>query len=73
MHEASRLAEENVKLRALLALIYSGPSNLYTDDGEVQDNTALPTIDFKRDTVEAIAFKIQQRRNHEQPAQAGSD
>ena len=72
MHEASKLKEENVKLRALLALAYSG-ANIYADDGELRDCSVYPFIDYKRDSVELIAFKIQQRsiKRYEQ-SQTGS-
>lgn len=72
MHEASKLKEENVKLRALLALTYSGPS-IYADDGELQDCSMQPFIDYKRDSAELIAFKFQQRsiKRYEQ-SQTGS-
>lgn len=62
MQHARQLQEENYKLRALLALIASSPSVLYADDGELQDCSTEPFIDYKRDSVELIAFKIQQRR-----------
>ncbi len=72
MHEANRLKEENTKLRALLALAYSGPS-IYADDGELQDTSKHPFIDYKRDSVELIAFKFQQRSiNAYNQSQAGS-
>jgi len=51
---------ENTQLRILLALLYSG-SDLYRDDGELQDNRIRPFIDFKRDTVEEIKKAMQDR------------
>lgn len=54
------LTQENLRLRRMLALAFSG-ANLYTDDGELQDNTVIPSIDFKRDSAKLIAAKITQR------------
>jgi hypothetical protein len=67
MHEATALQEEAVKLRALLALLFAGHESryLYADDGELQDNRGTPCIDFKRDSVELIAFKIRERKRNE--------
>lgn len=67
MHEANQLKEENTKLRALVAILFSG-SKLYGDDGELSDCSKMPFIDYKRDSVELIAFKIQQRRIQEYEA-----
>lgn len=44
-------------LRRLLALAYSG-SNLYRDDGELQDGSERPVIDYKRDSVAELERKI---------------
>lgn len=71
---AKRLNEENRSLQAqldtargevadfrcLLASSYSG-AMLYRDDGELQDNSVQPFIDFKRDSVELIISKVQRR------------
>lgn len=54
------LLDETIQLRALLALRIGGVS-LYTDDGELQDNTVTPCIDFLRDTVPAIKRKLRER------------
>lgn len=48
-------------LRQLLALWYSGPGLLYTDDGELQDNSKHPCIDFLRDSPETLAEKMRER------------
>lgn len=45
------------------ALAYSGPSNLYGDDGELQDNSSIPCIDWRRDSAEVIRDKITERGN----------
>ncbi len=45
------------------ALAYSGPSNLYGDDGELQDNSSIPCIDWWRDSAEVIRDKITERGN----------
>lgn len=47
-------------LRQMLAFAYCG-MKLYADDGELQDNRALPYIDFKRDPVPVIQAKMTQR------------
>jgi len=54
------MSDDELKLRILLAISYSG-INLYSDDGELQDNLMLPHIDFKRDSVNEIESKIHQR------------
>jgi hypothetical protein len=54
------LQVDNKKLRQMLAFAYCG-YRLYPDDGELQDNTEHPCIDFKRDSVDDIQHKIQQR------------
>lgn len=51
---------ENWLLRQMLALRVGGP-HLYTDDGELQDNSEHPAIDFKRDSAELIRQKLIQR------------
>lgn len=51
---------ENERLRSLLANIYAGHL-LYSDDGELQDNSVLPCIDFKRDSAELIMSKMKDR------------
>lgn len=70
MHEASQLSdhlasaqEENAQLRILLALTYAyrNITSLYLDDGEVQDNSLHPSIDFKRDSVDVLREKMRSR------------
>ena len=51
---------DDFKLRALLAITYSG-ATLYADDGELSCCAMHPFIDFKRDTPEEIALKMQER------------
>ena len=48
------------ELRVMLALSYAG-THLYTDDGELQDSSVFPHIDFKRDSVSAIKDKMAER------------
>jgi hypothetical protein len=55
----SRTSEEAI-LRGLLAAAYSG-SNLYCDDGELQDGADIPVIDYLRDSVLEIERKIRER------------
>ena len=58
--EISQLQAERDRLGSMLAIAYSGVG-LYTDDGELQDGSKHPTIDFKRDSVEEIQRKIEER------------
>ena len=57
---AERTEAENRALRQLLAVHVSGAS-LYTDDGELQENTQRPFIDFYLDTPADIQRKLQER------------
>ena len=56
--------EDDFELRCMVAIAFSG-SKLYTDDGELQDASEVPFIDYKRDTVSEIHDKIFQRRQPE--------
>jgi hypothetical protein len=47
-------------LRKMLAWTYSGFS-LYCDDGELQDSREHPFIDFKRDSIQDLQSKMEQR------------
>jgi hypothetical protein len=60
-NDIEKLERENKIFRRLLALSYSGAGNLYHDDGELQDSSSVPLIDFRRDSAEEIEDKIQQR------------
>ena len=51
---------ESYKLRLMLAQSLCGGS-LYTDDGEIQDNSYMPYIDYKRDSADEIRAKLMQR------------
>ena len=53
----SDLSYQNNVLRSMLAHRVAG-YHLYTDDGELQDNSSLPYIDLKRDPVDLIAEKL---------------
>jgi hypothetical protein len=57
--DAERLADETA-LRHGWAYSYSG-SNLYGDDGELQDNAAFPHIDWLRDSVQELHQKVAKR------------
>ena len=57
--EAALRAEVEA-LRELLAITYAGPL-LYADDGELQDNRAVPFIDFKRDDLGTIRQAMHDR------------
>lgn len=54
------LFDEIMILRRLLAVRVAG-AMLYADDGELQDCSALPHIDFKRDCASCIEQKLQAR------------
>ena len=58
--ELAAVRNENAELRTLLAVRIAGPS-LYHDDGELQDTSAAPFIDWRRDSVEMIQAKLWQR------------
>ena len=51
---------ENEQLREMLARLYAG-SDLYCDDGELQDARTEPFIDFKRDSVADIRCAMVER------------
>lgn len=53
-------AFENEQLREMLARLYAG-SDLYCDDGELQDGRFKPFIDFKRDSVAEIRYAMVER------------
>ena len=55
--DAARVEDE---LRTMFAVSYSN-SALYTDDGELQDNSMQPNIDFKRDSPAEILSKQAER------------
>jgi archaellum component FlaC len=59
-NEIERLEAENKDLREMLAISAAG-INLYHDDGELQDNSEHPPIDYLRDSAEEIRFKNVQR------------
>jgi hypothetical protein len=52
--------QENRRLRRLLA-DYVGHPLLYRDDGELQDSSEYPFIDFLRDAPEEIQRKLMER------------
>ena len=54
------LEADNMKLRRLLAFRVAGHL-LYTDDGELQDASAWPIIDFKRTPIDVIEDALKQR------------
>jgi hypothetical protein len=55
------LAAEVSALRRLLFTVYTVPGMGYTDDGELQDSTVHPSIDFLRMTPEQIQEAIWRR------------
>jgi hypothetical protein len=57
---AARVDSDNRLLRMCLAFAYSG-SALYGDDGELQDNSMQPFIDYRRDSVAQIQEAMQER------------
>lgn len=62
--EVEKLQTENAsevqELRKMLAVAFAGAA-LYGDDGELQDNTQQPFIDWKRDSLKDIKAKLQTR------------
>ncbi len=50
---------ENQQLRWMLCVSYS--RHPYLDDGEMQDNSTLPHIDFRRDPISEIKRKMAER------------
>lgn len=58
-------AAENEQLREMLARLYAG-SDLYCDDGELQDARAEPFIDFKRDSVADIRCAMVERNERKE-------
>lgn len=59
-HKNIDLIAENKELRILLAT-RNGTAHLYTDDGELQDNSKHPLIDYKRDSAANIKRKLCER------------
>lgn len=61
-YEIEDSRQENAQLRELLCLRSALPTHMpYMDDGELQDNSEFPCIDYKRDSVAEIISKLQQR------------
>jgi hypothetical protein len=58
--ENEALREENTKLRLMLATSIAGSSG-YFDDGEMQDSSRMPMIDFKRFTPDQIRDALAER------------
>ena len=56
---------ENAQLREMLAHLYAG-SDLYCDDGELQDARTEPFIDFKRDSVADIRCAMVERNERKE-------
>jgi hypothetical protein len=54
----AELKAENAKLRLMLAVHATSEGTLYGDDGELQDNSIHPFIDFKRDDPDTIQAKL---------------
>jgi hypothetical protein len=54
-------SEDEKILRRMLAFAYSGSGRLYGDDGELQDASEFPWIDYVRDSVKTIKAKINER------------
>lgn len=62
--DTALLRSENRELRAFLMRTVGGILP-YTDDGELQDNSQHPSIDFLRDSVAQITAKLARRRDSE--------
>jgi len=61
MTKAEHLLNENYELRLMVAVAYSGCSRLYMGGCETQDKSALPFIDYLRDTPFEIRGKVRAR------------
>lgn len=57
--DAEALINENHQLRELLC--FSSTHIPYVDDGELQDNSKIPFIDYKRDSIDTIKAKLTDR------------
>jgi hypothetical protein len=55
------LEKDAAHVRMLLAVRVAPLPQLYTDDGELQDNSASQFIDFKRDPAGVIEAKLRHR------------
>lgn len=58
----AELTADNTYFRLSCALASAGMKGYY-DDGEMQDNTAQPWIDWKRDSVETIKASLLKRNS----------
>lgn len=61
---AEQAEAESASLRRLLFDTYADPVLAYTDDGELQDSTAHPSIDFMRMSPELIRDSIRRREGN---------
>lgn len=69
---AGQQDDETKDLRRLLADI-AGSALMYRDDGELQDNSTHPTIDYLRDDVDYIRWALMERKKKaEQPPAANA-
>lgn len=59
--EIKELTSDETIWREGWAYAYSGAEKLYRDDGELQDSSTQPFIDWRRDTASTIKAKIQER------------
>ena len=65
-------AKTERQIRRMFCATYASDSSPYMDDGEAQDNSMHPCIDFLRDSPEQIRSKMIERaiaKHKEQPAQ----
>jgi hypothetical protein len=58
---ARMLEKENAEFRCMLAVCHTGMKGLYYDDGELQDSSSMPMIDWKRDSLETLQRKLMER------------
>lgn len=65
-HEVVPSVRTDYLLRRLLAIRIAGPLG-YFDDGELQDNSRLPHIDFLRDSPKDIELKLAERAARVEP------
>ena len=60
---------ENKVFRRMFAFCHAGIANLYCDDGELQDLSKKPYIDWKRDSFSEIQQKLLERANNDPKVQ----
>lgn len=71
--EIAKLQSDVIRLRRLAAIRGAGIGNLYHDDGELQDTTDYPHIDWMRDSVDEIERALDERARRALPEPGGAE